>query len=500
MVRTFAVPSTVSLRLNASALALPGTGLDTLLGRLSTAPSKGVVLVSAASDSGASAQLLHGTGAKPWLADSAHPVIQLSWKGKRRIGSLVVQPANGVASTPETVEISSPDGTRVAPIGFGGVATFSRPLVTNRISVSFPAVKLDTTVSSTGQVGTVPLGLTQLSMPALAGLRPIAPDPRTMFRLSCGQGPVLTIDGQPYQTAVSGTIGDLSQFRPVQVRLCTTGGVLPLTAGQHTLITGQRQPALADTFAVTSLSLSDAPVPAEQAAPRAVTISSWQPDSRRLSIGQGASADLEIHQNYDTGWTATLDGHALTPIRLDGWQQGFVVPAGLGGTITLTFGPARTYHLGLLVSLGGVLLLLIAAAWPMVRRFPRTSSGQEPPARPLLPHREPASPALWWLSVLGVTTLIFVTGGPVVLAVVVLAGVAYWRPRWLPAMALAAMTASGLLAALGSLPEGSRALGPFSAPAQATALVALAAALLPAVRRRSGREEPDSNVAADGSR
>jgi arabinofuranan 3-O-arabinosyltransferase len=497
MARTFAVPSPVSLRLNASALALPGTGLDTLLG--SFVPGKDVLQVSAASAGIVSAQsLLGGTGGRPWLADSAHPVIQLSWKGKRRISSLVVRPAYGAASTPEIVEISSPDGTRVAPIVFGGVATFSRPLVTNRISLSFPDVQLNTTVSSTGQVGIVPLGLTHLAVPALAGLRPVAPDQNAAFRLACGQGPVLTIDGQPYQTSVSGTIGDLSQFRPVQVRLCTPGGVLPLAAGQHTLIA-----STPGTFAITSLSLSDAQVPAEQAGARAVTISRWQPDNRRLSVGPGASAYLEIHENYDTGWTASLDGHPLTPVRLDGWQQGFVVPAGPGGTITLTFGPARIYHLGLLASLGGVLLLLIVGAWPVLRRVRRTGSGQEPPARPLLAHGEPAGPAAWWLSVLGVVALVFVTGGLVALAVVVLAGVAYWRPRWLPAVALAAMAASGLLAAVGRLPEGTSALGPFSAPAQATALVALAAALLPAASW-ADREGRDRRVtfdgAADGSR
>ena len=496
MARTFTVPGPVSLRLEASALALPGTGLDSLLGNGTIgAPGKGVVQVSTGSAAGLPAQfpasLIRGTGSKPWIADSASPVIQLSWDGKRRISSMVVQPAYGVASTPETVKISSQNGTRVAPIGFGGVVTFSRPLIASRISVSFPDVQLDTTAGPTGQVGAVPLGLYRLYVPALANLRPVLPDQTATFRLACGDGPALTIDGQAYQTTVSGTIGALSQFRPLQVRLCTQDSSLPMSAGQHTLVAAQ------GTFALTGLSLSDAPAPAAQAGSRAVTISSWQPDNRRLTVGPGESAYLEIHENYDTGWTATLDGHPLTPVRLDGWQQGFVVPSGAGGTITLTFGPARIYHLGLLVSLAAVLLLLIVAAWLVVRRFRRSSSQQPPLAR-----GEPPGVGVvaWWIGVLGVGALVFVAGGAVALAVPVLAGLAYWRPRWLPVLAFAGMIASGLLAAIAMLPSGTSTLGPFSAPAQLTALVALAAAILPAASwaGRGGRR--DRNLAPDGSR
>ena len=507
MARTFTVPSPVSLRLAASALALPGSGLFAggLLG--SVAPGKGVVQVSAASVGSVPAQsLLAGTGSRPWIAESAHPVIQLRWKGKRRISSLVVQPAYGVASTPRTVQINSPDGTRVAPIGFGGVVTLARPLVTSQISVSFPAVKLDTTVSSTGQAGIIPLGLTRLSVPALAGLRPVTPDQNAAFRLSCGQGPALAIDGQTYQTTVSGTIGELTQFRPVQVRLCTPGSTLTLGAGQHTLIAAQPQPAPASTFAITDLSLSDAVVPTAQADVRAVTISSWQPDNRRLTIGPGAASYLEVHENYDVGWTATLDGHPLTPVRLDGWQQGFAVPPGAGGTITLTFGSVNIYHLCLLASLAGALLLLIVAVWPVTRRLRRTdsgwrlrrtASGLETPA--LTDEQPPAGASAWWLSVLGVAVLVFVTGGLAALAVVALACVAYWRARWLPAVAMAAMVASGLLAAVASLPAGTSTLGPFSAPAQATALVALAAAILPAANRAS-RVGRGGRVGREGGR
>jgi len=95
-----------------------------------------------------------------------------------------------------------------------------------------------------------------------------------------------------------------------------------------------------------------------------------------------------------------------------------------------------------------------------------------------------------WLGVLGVTALIFVAGGPVALAVPVLAWLAWRPPRspgrpppgaWLPWIAFAGLAASGLLSAVRPFGEG--LFGPFGWPAQACALVALAAALTPAAAR-----------------
>src|SRR5262249_33090080 len=63
-----------------------------------------------------------------------------------------------------------------------------------------------------------------------------------------------------------------------------------------------------------------------------------------------------------------LNGQSLTPVRLDGWQQGFIVPAGAGGVITMTFAPATLYHVGLALSVLAILgLLAIAFGW---RRWP----------------------------------------------------------------------------------------------------------------------------------
>jgi hypothetical protein len=120
------------------------------------------------------------------------------------------------------------------------------------------------------------------------------------------------------------------------------------------------------------------------------------------------------------------------------------------------------------------------AAWSFTRRRRGagrdTGRGGAPPAR--------TGPR--WLSVLAVTAVIFVAGGPVALAVPLLAVPLLGVPLLavpllagrvrLPVLAFGAMVASGLLAAV--RPFGTGLLGPFGWPAQACALVALAAALI----------------------
>ena len=497
MARAFTVARPAALSLRASALALPGPGLDTLLDTLlAKPPGPGALQVSVASTPGAlpagfPASLISGSASMPWTADTASPVIHLSWHGPRRISSLIVRPAPGLPSTPLTVKITSPDGTRQASIGPGGLVTYTPPLTTDRMDVSFPRVRQATVITSTGQLETLPVRLSQLSVPALAGLRAVTPSGQAKFVLACGQGPTLTVDGHVYQTSVSGTIGELSQYLPLRVRLCTPGGTLSLGAGRHTLIA-----AAPGTFAVTDLSLTGVnAAPAVSGTSRAVTISSWQPDQRRLGIGPGAASYLEVHENYNPGWAAALNGQQLTPVRLDGWQQGFVVPAGTGGTITLTFRPAAAYHLVLIASLLAALLLLAVAAWSFIAR------GRSGPDAAVSLGVSPGGRRRGWPGLLAVGALIFVAGGPVALAVPLLAWLAWLPPRrrrrapaeWLPMVALAGLILSGLLSAVRPFGEG--LFGPFGWPAQACALVALAAALMPAVGVPAWRR-PDAPDAA----
>jgi len=88
-----------------------------------------------------------------------------------------------------------------------------------------------------------------------------------------------------------------------------------------------------------------------------------------------------VPESVSPGWVAhTPDGAALTPVIVNGWQQGWVVPAGQQGTVTLSFPSNASYRAGLGFGLSLLPLLLLLALMP-ARRPVRA----DPAARPWSP-------------------------------------------------------------------------------------------------------------------
>ena len=548
LARLFSLPVPLRLGVTASAVAQPSAGLDSLLGKLAR-PQRTALLVSASSTYGDLPQfgpdnLFNPKTTMPWISGSSNPVISVSWHRARRISEIVVQPAYGFAAAPTKIKVTSPSGTRQAAIGLGGVARLTSALTTNQIQVSFPGwAKAAQPGTSSGQPL---LGLAKLTIPALAGLHVDTLDKTAKFGLACGSGPVLSIDGRNLATSVSGTLGELSGGLPVSVRLCAPGSSVTVGAGKHRLYVA---PGL---FTTTDVALRSAAAPPASTAPaRSLRVLSWQPDSRSARIGPGQATYVEVHQNANPGWEATLNGHRLASATLDGWQQGFIVPAGAGGVITMTFAPSTWYHIGLaLAALALIGLVCVAAGWrrwmsyviPAVyfavletgtilllsgtrlaavweplevlsllavavvglayvrfRRQPGRAPRDVPPPHDapdvITPARGTDDPAQsmvtgrWarstsrrlprWAGPAAVAVLILLIGGPVVLALPVVALVAALRPRWLPVISLVAMLAAGLIAATATAPA-TLGGGEFGPAGQACALLALAAALYPA--------------------
>ncbi|HMG64726.1 MAG TPA: hypothetical protein VK599_17425 [Streptosporangiaceae bacterium] len=223
----------------------------------------------------------------------------------------------------------------------------------------------------------------------------------------------------------------------------------------------------------------------------------WQADRRSLRVAAGPESYLEIHQNANPGWVATLNGRRLAPATLDGWQQGYVLPAGRGGIVTLAYAPDGFYHLLLAIAALGVLLLLAAALPRRWWRRPGPPAAVRAAGAPPAPGPAPGSPALLpgagtWACVAALAALVFVAGGPAAGVVPVLAAVAWWRPRWLPVVAAAAIVAAGVITATAANPAALGS-GAFSAAAQACALIALAAALMPSLARRPDVRHPAGN-------
>jgi arabinofuranan 3-O-arabinosyltransferase len=482
----------------ATAIAVPGQKLDALLAELTPA-RKHALEVTASSTWGSLPDLApvrlfekgrqHGS----WIAGAGNPVIRLSWRGKRTIRRLVIDPVQGFGAAPEAIKVTSPDGIRYASVGLDGLTSLVPGLTTDRMSISFPVVQFTTAgQSATGQPIQLPVGLSKLEIPALRGLNPTTLSASAKFTLRCGHGPEITIDGQRTATEISGTVGDLTSFRPLQVRLCSAGSVLALSPGRHRLLASRPSP-----FTITGLSLVSLPAAAGTAAAgRHVAVLSWQPAYRAIRIAPGAAAYLELHQNANPGWVATMRGRVLTPVTLDGWQQGYLIPAGSGGLVAMTFVPDRFYHSWIVISAIAARALVAIAA---IRRRRGSVHNQMTPSSERSDSLRASSVQSSWVQLGGLCLLILLLGRYAVFAVPVIALVAYRWPGWYGSIALAAAVTTGLLTVLSgsSAPSSS---GAFGAPAQAFALIALAVALMPAppegdwvdwlVRLRGSPEKP----------
>ncbi|OEJ41684.1 coagulation factor 5/8 type domain-containing protein [Streptomyces agglomeratus] len=493
--RQFSTATKGTYALRATALPVPGDKLDELL--YSLAPEQRRRLTATADSTsrlGASLtprNLVDGDLTTAWIA-GADPTLHLRWPEKRPIGEIVFAPAGGLSTRPEQVEISSPDGATTASVDENGLARFE-PINTDRLDIritrSAPLTVHNPVADGEMQL---PVGLSEVYVPALEDFRVPQPDPSRTFRLPCGQGPVLAIDGTLHATSAEGKLSDLTERRPVEVSLCAgpqRDGRASLSAGTHRVEAGDQGPlALTDI----TLTRNKAAPPAKQS--RELTVQDAAGDRRSLKVGPGEASYLQTYENANAGWQATLNGRKLPSVRLDGWQQGWLIPEGAGGTVRMEYAPARVYEAGLI---GGALALTTLVALALYRR-------RTPAPSPDTPLTEPAAPAPGAILGLAAPALVLtVVAGPLVLLVPLLALVAHFRPKILPPSALLAMTAAGVAAALDAGAPASASEGTFGPAAQLLALTALTAALVTTARARNVRgaapEPPPPATPATGT-
>ncbi len=78
-----------------------------------------------------------------------------------------------------------------------------------------------------------------------------------------------------------------------------------------------------------------------------------------LRIGAGPARVAALTQGFNKGWHGTVGGRDVAAVRVDGWRQGFLVPAGPAAVVRVQFGPTWWQRAGLLTGAGAVLLLAL---------------------------------------------------------------------------------------------------------------------------------------------
>jgi arabinofuranan 3-O-arabinosyltransferase len=495
MIRRFTVPRATTVSIAGAATPLPGYALDDLLPVL-----KSLVQVSASSTLAdlprlKPTNLLTDSG-RPWIAGFGDnvPTLTFSWIGTRSVGSIVLKPTPE-ASTPRRVIISSPAGTDVVNVPKGGGTITFPPMDTHTLKIEFVKVTARLgKIPSYGIPFVVPVGVQSLSIPALKPEEGFAPRSET-FGLPCGDGPTVTIDGKIVQTAVLGTVTDLEDLQPLYLAAC--GGPISLSKGQHVLEAGNAfgafkitglvvQPSSGLTHATTTTTTNGsatarttALTTPESTANRSTQIvGAWTAQQRTVKVGAGPASYLVVAQNYNPGWKATLNGRQLTSVRVDGWQQAWMLPAGPSGTITMVFAPDGDYHLALL--LGAVFLCVLG--FLALRRGRRQDQPTIGPYHGLPP------------LVIGTAGLVILAllAGPLALALLPLLVVARrWGPNATAAIAGLAFLGAGIAVAVSPGAEPLSNLGAFSPVAQALSAIAVAAVLASLIMDGRRRPAPD---------
>ncbi|WP_455353996.1 alpha-(1-_3)-arabinofuranosyltransferase domain-containing protein [Streptomyces sp. SYSU K217416] len=488
--RQFSTREAGEYKVSARAVAVPGGPLDELLDR-SAPGSKNRVTASVDSTSRngmslSARNLVDGDLTTAWIAGD-RPVVHLSWPKKEKIDEIILAPAGGVSTRPEQVMISSPHGAATADVDENGRVRFPE-IETNRLDIAISRVAPLTVHNPVADAQLqLPVGLSEVHVPALADLRVPRPKPSARFSLSCGEGPDLAVGGVLHKTKAAGFVRDLTERRPVTVALCAgeeKDGTVDLPPGDHEVEAGDAGP-----LAITDVTLTlGTPQEMAGAAGREATVTKWTDDSRTVSVsaGAGEATYLQTYENANDGWKATLDGTELEPVRLDGWQQAWLIPAGASGTVNLEFEPSGPYRAALI---GGAIALVALVALAFVGRRRNTGGTDEE-----LP--EPAAPGML-LGTLALTAVVAVVAGPLALVVPVLAVAARFRPAVLVPTAAVAMAGAGILAAVGAGEPVDAGQGAFSGFAQVLALVALSAALVTAASPASAAADREDDDGAE---
>ena len=305
-----------------------------------------------------------GNPATAWIASpsDAHPTLTIKWGYPRTISRVTIQRPPGASALTQVLITGSGGQRRGAMIGTSGVVSFA-PMKTTSLTLTFAPVQ-------------TPLQISDVVIPGVPSLS----TPTVPFRLACGYGPQIQVNGVSVPTRVSGTFADLLNGRPMEFTACSE---VTLAPGANRVTEPQT-----DAFSVQDVVLGTVPGSgngAASAAPVAATVTSWTSSSRTLRVHAATRSYLEVNENFNQGWRAVFAGRQLQPVQLDGWKQAWVLPAGTNGVVTLTYQPESIYRDTVVVGFAAIALAIIVAfalRWPRPQQPLRWSAGRLPPARP----------------------------------------------------------------------------------------------------------------------
>ena len=355
-----------------------------------------------------------------WLAstEDLRPTLSMSWLGERPISGISLELDESTsARLPTSVRLTWPGGTRDVDL-VDGRADFPT-IRTDQLTLRVERAEDTTDLGFDARPRRIGIGIGELELAGLPYLPlGLSEDARPS---GCGVGPKLQVGGATYSTFVDAAPAALLRGESVPALLCDATAarpraeqvdVLPLAQGENVVAVRSSRVFTTDSFV---LSRTGGRLDAEEPAP---AVESGDALSRRILPRDGDRV-LALRQNENAGWVARQDGERLTPLVLDGWQQGFELAG--DGQVSADFAPDRTYRVGLGLGLLGMVALVASLFVDLLlgrrRSVPEALDGRLLPAWLIVP------------AALAGSALIAGTVG-VVLAAAVLAGLWVVGRRW----------------------------------------------------------------------
>ncbi|WP_024795693.1 alpha-(1-_3)-arabinofuranosyltransferase domain-containing protein [Tomitella biformata] len=384
--RTLSVPTDAPLAVELTVRTRVGEALDDLL----TIPGAVTAAApSAVSDPRGSA--LAATDGDPqtsWRAvESANnltttpPTLTLTLPAPQLVSSLRLTPSAGpTPANPQVVTINLGTGPQQRTVPADGLIEIA-PAVTDRVQITIDSWSEVFDHSGLGFASKVLPGLAEVAVfTDTAGEQHIGalPDPERELTVGCEFGPTISMSGQILQTSITATAAQLRSGAPLRATVCGGQQITPTTGSQDLEV----RPGPAFTVDGVELrahgSAELAPAELTTLQPSHLQTTQWTQNRRVIDVA-AATEDrlLVVPESTNTGWVATTaDGTTLNPVVVDGWQQGWVLPAGADTTVTLAFPTDVAYRIALF---GGLALLIPLFGLALVRRHAPGATGE--PAR-----------------------------------------------------------------------------------------------------------------------
>ncbi len=371
--RTLSVPAPMSVLPKIWVRARSGPKLADLVAEPDTAQAHGDA--DSVDVLGAAYAATDGDPATAWTAPQrvvqhkTAPTLTLTLPQPTEVTGLRLTPSSSQVPThPTMVAVDLGDGPQTRTLETSGPQTLSlKSRITDTVTISL--------LNWTDVIDRTAVGFDQLKPPGLAEIsaldtegRPIAAADAGRNRgrgidVDCEHGPIIAIAGRFVHTEVHTTVGTLLDGAPVAAQPCDSQPI-ELPAGQQELVISPGPQFVIDGAQLTG----PATIPYAAVAP--ARAGAWGPARRQVSVAEKNTAQiLVVPESINPGWVArTSTGIRLKPLAVNGWQQGWIVPAGTSGTVTLSFAPNSLYRVGLSGGLGLLPLLALLAWWPPRRR------------------------------------------------------------------------------------------------------------------------------------